>query len=121
GLAPSLRGMRRLDCVPDVLAVAEAGQADLAPPCHDGVGIARVGTLLRAADVELRGAVDRGGTPGRRARMRRGIEPPRIRLGHGPRGRDSEVFAHPLAAALAARSEEHTSELQSRENLVCRL
>src|SRR5690606_39496025 len=26
-----------------------------------------------------------------------------------------------LAAPLAARSEEHTSELQSRENLVCRL
>src|SRR5207302_2325660 len=26
-----------------------------------------------------------------------------------------------LAASLAARSEEHTSELQSRENLVCRL
>src|SRR5690606_39710817 len=45
---------------------------------------------------------DRGGTPGRRTRMRRGIEPPRLRLGHGPRGRDSEVFAHPLAAALAA-------------------
>src|SRR5690606_41861935 len=26
-----------------------------------------------------------------------------------------------LAAAMALRSEEHTSELQSRENLVCRL
>src|SRR5271165_7547698 len=29
--------------------------------------------------------------------------------------------AQPCSAACAARSEEHTSELQSRENLVCRL
>src|SRR5690606_39866672 len=37
----------------------------------------------------------------------------------------SEADAHPIEAALIpgehARSEEHTSELQSRENLVCRL
>src|SRR5690606_41484019 len=29
--------------------------------------------------------------------------------------------AHLLAAVVGVRSEEHTSELQSRENLVCRL
>src|SRR5690606_41854884 len=34
--------------------------------------------------------------------------------GDGPRGR-------PVDAAFVERSEEHTSELQSRENLVCRL
>src|SRR5690606_41905972 len=31
------------------------------------------------------------------------------------------VLAIALALALSGRSEEHTSELQSRENLVCRL
>src|SRR5690606_41787450 len=39
-------------------------------------------------------------------------------LGVGPAG----GFASPArSAAFAERSEEHTSELQSRENLVCRL
>src|SRR5690606_41176351 len=34
----------------------------------------------------------------------------------------SDIFrAQALAAEAVARSEEHTSELQSRENLVCRL
>src|SRR5690606_41547973 len=33
----------------------------------------------------------------------------------------SHVPAREIRAATAARSEEHTSELQSRENLVCRL
>src|SRR5690606_39623002 len=32
-----------------------------------------------------------------------------------------EAIASAPAAAIDARSEEHTSELQSRENLVCRL
>src|SRR5207302_5378298 len=31
------------------------------------------------------------------------------------------AFFHPLLQRQAERSEEHTSELQSRENLVCRL
>src|SRR5258707_14250790 len=38
-----------------------------------------------------------------------------IRVG---RGEDLHLLAHPVAAA---RSEEHTSELQSRQYLVCRL
>src|SRR5690606_40990861 len=38
--------------------------------------------------------------------------------GHAGRGRAHELGGHGL---VAARSEEHTSELQSRENLVCRL
>src|SRR5690606_41336107 len=32
-----------------------------------------------------------------------------------------QLFEHRLLAAQQIRSEEHTSELQSRENLVCRL
>src|SRR5690606_40210432 len=32
-----------------------------------------------------------------------------------------EAIGHHVAHVVAARSEEHTSELQSRENLVCRL
>src|SRR5690606_41050964 len=33
----------------------------------------------------------------------------------------NDVIEIPLHGKIAARSEEHTSELQSRENLVCRL
>src|SRR5690606_42150849 len=34
---------------------------------------------------------------------------------------DGRLFVAPIIAYLSLRSEEHTSELQSRENLVCRL
>src|SRR5690606_40510535 len=37
------------------------------------------------------------------------------------RGETTTTAAARLAGSLANRSEEHTSELQSRENLVCRL
>src|SRR5690606_42070825 len=36
-------------------------------------------------------------------------------------GKNGNILQHRLAAIAEARSEEHTSELQSRENLVCRL
>src|SRR5690606_41746036 len=41
----------------------------------------------------------------------------------GPARRDSPALLHPgrRARPLRGRSEEHTSELQSRENIVCRL
>src|SRR5690606_40139059 len=39
----------------------------------------------------------------------------------GGGGRKPLLLAGGAVAALALRSEEHTSELQSRENLVCRL
>src|SRR5690606_41875267 len=43
-------------------------------------------------------------------------------LRRGPvRGHGTRRENHPLEIAKQARSEEHTSELQSRENLVCRL
>src|SRR5688572_30871095 len=53
--------------------------------------------------------------------------PGRIARRFGPalshRGRRRPAFArrHPRSRALARRSEEHTSELQSQSNLVCRL
>src|SRR5690606_42128719 len=61
-----------------------------------------------------------------------GVAAPRIALcGLNPHagesgsiGREEIEIINPAAAALRAegwRSEEHTSELQSRENLVCRL
>src|SRR5690606_39943425 len=40
---------------------------------------------------------------------------------HGAEGFDPRVFGGGEQADACARSEEHTSELQSRENLVCRL
>src|SRR2546427_3199428 len=48
-----------------------------------------------------------------------GIEIPHERglEGHS----DSDVLAHAVIDALLMRSEEHTSELQSKSNLVCRL
>src|SRR5436309_11705332 len=39
----------------------------------------------------------------------------------GPVYSDSDVYKWLEAVGFALRSEEHTSELQSRENLVCRL
>src|SRR2546427_8996657 len=39
----------------------------------------------------------------------------------GVQRREEHVFRKPDVAVLAARSEEHTSELQSQSNLVCRL
>src|SRR3712207_6958128 len=38
-----------------------------------------------------------------------------------PRLRDDVLLGHPGAGAVGRRSEEHTSELQSRQYLVCRL
>src|SRR5690606_42125952 len=43
------------------------------------------------------------------------------RAGHAADGRPGEAAAHHLRRDDDRRSEEHTSELQSRENLVCRL
>src|SRR5688572_31762821 len=40
---------------------------------------------------------------------------------HGGRLGRSDLSAAPAAAAQRVRSEEHTSELQSQSNLVCRL
>src|SRR5690606_41701482 len=58
---------------------------------------------------------DRRGRP--RARPRSAVGAQRVRA---CRGRPTLAFRR-VARAIAERSEEHTSELQSRENLVCRL
>src|SRR3712207_7082731 len=61
----------------------------------------------------------------RAAAAERGEEPrpprrdPRLDVPHQPRGRAARLQRG--AAARPARSEEHTSELQSRQYLVCRL
>src|SRR5690606_38236618 len=105
---------------------------------HRGLGgPARGRQPLLLAPRALHGApdVERGRTRVGAPRRRRGgrDRPPRVRgsqrvarkvfgtgRGHrvlrGPRGP-----GHRVARAPAPRSEEHTSELQSRENLVCRL
>src|SRR2546430_9969058 len=46
---------------------------------------------------------------------------PVLRACAGARHRDGPRAVAVAAAALAGRSEEHTSELQSQSNLVCRL
>src|SRR5690606_41091761 len=68
-----------------------------------------------------------GGEPQRRRRQWRGVGPLR-QLAPGPRQPPLEpvglTIHHELREDrhfLNGRSEEHTSELQSRENLVCRL
>src|SRR3712207_8115704 len=58
---------------------------------------ASTGCGTRAEDGRLRASAVYGGEPG------------------------SERYAHLLGSLRAARSEEHTSELQSRQYLVCRL
>src|SRR5258708_21594507 len=44
-----------------------------------------------------------------------------IRIGRGPGRRTAECFTTARRATWRARSEEHTSELQSPDHLVCRL
>src|SRR2546428_7948086 len=52
----------------------------------------------------------------------RRIAPPRAGEEDGPPGKPGGPFVtRPASLAPAARSEEHTSELQSRSDLVCRL
>src|SRR3712207_7437613 len=68
-------------------------------------------TLFRSLDLPLHG-------PGVVLRVR--VEPPDRRLEAGP----AQVLldeASPLRGVHPERSEEHTSELQSRQYLVCRL
>src|SRR5436309_7060400 len=78
-------------------------------------------TLFRSL---LRRGVQRrvGAENGRvqRSAVRVGGVPGPHRLGEG-RGADAEVRDLEDQFAVLLRSEEHTSELQSRENLVCRL
>src|SRR5690606_42079775 len=69
-------------------------------------------TLFRSGGA-LRSDLPRGGEGADRQERGRARRP---RAGHGRGGGEG---AH--RRRLAARSEEHTSELQSRENLVCRL
>src|SRR5690606_39851905 len=84
-----------------------------------------------ARTVSTQGRCAAGGVAGELVALLLGVLLPRLRhglgdgvvldgLGHGlaaPLG--VEAFEHRLPARLG-RSEEHTSELQSRENLVCR-
>src|SRR5690349_22711703 len=53
--------------------------------------------------------------------QRRRGEPASEHVTQRPRERQADAAVHPAAAARALRSEEHTSELQSRRDLVCRL
>src|SRR5690606_40299548 len=109
----------QLDAVAALLGPAELGAL-----LHDGDGVVpphQVDWLLsRGADPEVRDG--RGRTPlvllldrgpsalaTLQALLRRGVSP----SGAGN-------LARFMAACAAARSEEHTSELQSRETLLCR-
>src|SRR5207302_8411527 len=64
---------------------------------------------------------------GRRTRTSKGLRPPVFKTGALPFGQPSRGKHRRLAlrrrreSVARVRSEEHTSELQSRENLVCRL
>src|SRR5690606_41544226 len=49
------------------------------------------------------------------------LDPVVVRVQHAARVLDVEVVLAHLRPRQIGRSEEHTSELQSRENLVCRL
>src|SRR5579883_2056429 len=66
------------------------------------------------ADVELALVVDADAALAQDARERFGFE-------RAARSWEEAAEASDVDLAVVARSEEHTSELQSRENLVCRL
>src|SRR2546427_3144952 len=84
-----------------------AAPRDLAPADVPAVGLplerdqlARVGTLLRG--------------------VRHGVAQPRHRE-HAPAVHPQRAVGGGVAVGARVRSEEHTSELQSQSNLVCRL
>src|SRR5690606_41650162 len=64
---------------------------------------------------KLRHAIDRGATGGKVSFS----DPAAVPLGTDEEAAGTPVPTH--VVRLALRSEEHTSELQSRENIVCRL
>src|SRR5690606_40878305 len=78
---------------------SDLGQAEAEPVVHQGIGLVRRHRCGVPAD-EFRGQGELDGGPGQHS------------------AQQSRDGGQRLAAP---RSEEHTSELQSRENLVCRL
>src|SRR5690606_41846465 len=101
-----------------------AGHAPALPsfPTRRSSDLAGGGGLEARPDGLHRRDADLGGHAARPA-----VEVEDERAGDGGEGAEdfaglaSELAAGRLLNGLLARSEEHTSELQSRENLVCRL
>src|SRR3712207_8572156 len=77
-------------------------------------------TLFRSADDDLGALVSVSGTG---PRNRRGGRAMTVQVGrYAPSATSGRWYATPAVdVAAALRSEEHTSELQSRQSLVCRL
>src|SRR5690606_41365837 len=86
--------------------------ADCSPlPLHDALPISRL-RRVKDPDAELARA---------RREAAEALEEAQARLAEAEETRDAHETRVREAAERHARSEEHTSELQSRENLVCRL
>src|SRR5215475_12857210 len=95
---------------------------------HYGKALVDGIVMIAAVGVTLLGLVHFDQWVGRRARRRATAAPakapdpvPVSTMAGGGSGSTSSLPAAPPAPTTQARSEEHTSELQSRENLVCRL
>src|SRR5690606_39412490 len=93
-------------CRASSIATAASAPAVYSLPLHDALPISRCSAH---AAISPNGSRSKGHASSRRAR------PPPWRL--SSRGETSR----PAHSSIRSRSEEHTSELQSRENLVCRL
>src|SRR2546430_13429157 len=79
-------------------------------------------TLFRSRSTEADRVRVRGGAAIRRARPRRGLMDAHQLVVEPARHHDGDVALDLLGGRMRAkRSEEHTSELQSQSNLVCRL
>src|SRR3712207_8488023 len=77
-------------------------------------------TLFRSPQLHV-GAVHRR-DPGPRQAEHRAVDQAGVpRVDDPPGGRFTHDFSEPQGAVALRRSEEHTSELQSRQYLVCRL
>src|SRR5690606_41416413 len=99
----------------------EVVEAGISRPLHRGLGLAAVVDAPQPAQAAVIEALDAEAQPVH-ARGQVALEAPV--LGRAGIGFQGDLAAgdqlQPRAGALE-RSEEHTSELQSRENLVCRL
>src|SRR5690606_40721311 len=95
-----------LTVLPPVRAPACTAVSTL--PLHDALPIS---TSTRAAAVRCAAGSSSGSIPPGHGK----------RPGSGSKTPASTNLSAPVVRSTIARSEEHTSELQSRENLVCRL
>src|SRR5690606_25440536 len=99
-----------------------AEDSTVAPSDHGSTYTTRWDAYERGADLPVRHSLSRAGRVRRSRQPLPGRLPPNCIFGHGGPDRLCGTLGRcDSRHGRTSQSEEHTSELQSRENLVCRL